>query len=75
MTLTYWMMVERYPHLKEEVGGSISGYEISSLLDKQTCQVVNYLLCFGTGMLAFCNLRGEPVFSVMTAGWFYEKSG
>jgi hypothetical protein len=27
------MMVERYPHLKEEVGGSIPGCEISSLLD------------------------------------------
>jgi len=28
------MMVERYPNLKEEVGGSIPGFEISSLLDK-----------------------------------------
>jgi len=26
--------VERYPNLKEEVGGSIPDYEISSLLDK-----------------------------------------
>ena len=34
MTLNYWMMVERYPNLKEEVGGSIPGHEISSLLDK-----------------------------------------
>ena len=34
MTLNYWMMAERYPYLKEEVGGSIIGYEISSLLDK-----------------------------------------
>ena len=34
MTLNYWMMVERYPNLKEEVGGSIPGSEISSLLDK-----------------------------------------
>ena len=31
MTLNYWMMVERYPNLKEEVGGSNPGYEISSL--------------------------------------------
>ena len=30
----YWMMVERYPNLKEEVGGSIPGCKISSLLDK-----------------------------------------
>ena len=34
MTLNYWMMVERYPNLKEEVGGSIPGCEISSLLDR-----------------------------------------
>jgi hypothetical protein len=27
------MTVERYPNLKEEVDGSIPGYEISSLLD------------------------------------------
>jgi hypothetical protein len=33
MTLNYWMMVERYPNLKEEVGGSIPGYEMFSLLD------------------------------------------
>jgi hypothetical protein len=26
-------MVERYPYLKEEVGSSIPGYEISTLLD------------------------------------------
>jgi hypothetical protein len=30
-TLNYRMMVERYPNLKEEVGGSDSGWEISSL--------------------------------------------
>jgi hypothetical protein len=34
MTLNYWMMVERYPKLKEEVGGSIPGRRISSPLDK-----------------------------------------
>ena len=28
-------MVERYPNLKEEVGGSIPNSEISSLLDKK----------------------------------------
>jgi hypothetical protein len=33
-TLNYWMMMERYPNLKEEVGGLIPGFEISSLLDK-----------------------------------------
>jgi hypothetical protein len=31
MTLNYRMMVGRYPNLKEEVGKSISGYEIFSL--------------------------------------------
>ena len=34
MTLKYWMMVERYPNLKEQVGGLIPGCEISSLLDR-----------------------------------------
>ena len=33
-TLNDWMMVEKYPNLKEEVGGWVPGYEISSLLDK-----------------------------------------
>jgi hypothetical protein len=35
MTLNYWMMVERYPNPKKEVGGLISGCEISSLLDRK----------------------------------------
>ena len=35
MTLNYWMMMERYPNLKEEIGGSIPSCEISSLLDKK----------------------------------------
>ena len=34
MTLNCYMMVERNPNLKGEVGGSICGHEISSLLDK-----------------------------------------
>jgi hypothetical protein len=33
MTLDCWMVVERYPTLKEEVGGTIPGCEISSLRD------------------------------------------
>ena len=33
MTLNYWAMVEGYPNLKEEVGNSNPGCEISSLLD------------------------------------------
>ena len=45
-TLTHWMMVERYPNLKEEVGSSIFGCEISFLLDQKTCQGVNRLMCF-----------------------------
>ena len=32
-TPNYWMMVETYPNLKEEVGGSIPDCEVSSLLD------------------------------------------
>jgi hypothetical protein len=55
MTLNFWMMVERYPNLKEEVGGSIPGCEISSLLGKKTCKVVNYLMCFGPLFRPFSN--------------------
>jgi hypothetical protein len=35
MTLNYRMIVERYPNLKDEVGGSIPGSETSSLLDRK----------------------------------------
>ena len=35
MTQNYWMMVERYPNLKEEVGNSISNCKISSLIDRK----------------------------------------
>ena len=35
MILDYWMVVERYPNLKEEVDGSIPRSEISSLFDKK----------------------------------------
>ena len=34
-TLNYWMMVERFPNLKEDVGGSMPGSEISSLLHRK----------------------------------------
>jgi hypothetical protein len=51
MTSNGWMMVKKCPNLKEEVGGSNLDYEIFSLLDKD-CQVVNCLLCFGTGLSA-----------------------
>jgi hypothetical protein len=33
MTLTYWMIVERYPNLNGGVGAVILGCEIFSLLD------------------------------------------
>ena len=49
------MMVKRCPNLKEEVGGSNHGYEISSLLDKnlQGGQF-NCLMCIGASRAAFC---------------------
>jgi hypothetical protein len=47
-------MVEKYPNLKEEVGNLNLSYEISSLLDGKTSQVINCLLCFGASMSAFC---------------------
>jgi hypothetical protein len=34
-TLNYWMMVDRYSNLKEEVGDSIPACEISSLRDRK----------------------------------------
>ena len=34
-TLNYWMMVERYPNLKEKVGNSLPSCEISSLLARK----------------------------------------
>jgi hypothetical protein len=45
MTLNYRMMVERYPNLKEEVGDSNPGCEISSLPDKNLpgCQLPHVL--------------------------------
>ena len=33
-TQYYWMLVERYSNMKEAIGGSIPGCQISSLLDK-----------------------------------------
>jgi len=35
MTLNYWMIVERYPKLNGVVDGSISNFEIFSLLDQK----------------------------------------
>ena len=57
MTLNYWMMVERYPNLKEEVGDSIPACEIFSLLDRITCQAVDCLLCSDAGLSAFCRKK------------------
>jgi hypothetical protein len=62
------MMVKRYPNLKEEVGSSIPGYEISSLLENKTCQVVNCLLCFGVGLSAFCLKKKRKVVEVVGHG-------
>jgi len=61
MTLNCWMMMERYPNLKEEVGGLILSCEISSLLDGKICKVVNCLLCFGVGMWTFCLKVNESI--------------
>ena len=80
MTLTYLMMVERYPNLKEEVGGSIPNCEISSQLDKKIqvtilCQklaskkIANCLLCFGAGMSTFCLKQKEKRRRRMKTWW------
>ena len=52
MTVHYWMMVEGYPNLKEEVGGSIPAMK-SPLYMTETYQVVTCLLCFDVGLSAF----------------------
>ena len=51
MSQNYWMMVHRYPNLKDEVGGSTPNCEISSLLNIKTCQS---LLCFGARWSTLC---------------------
>ena len=46
MTLTYWMVLERYPDLKEEVGGSIPGCEMFYPLDRKLARwsIASYAL-------------------------------
>ena len=56
-TLNYWTMVERYPNLKEEGGGSIPNYEISSLLDIKLVRWSIASCALGISMLAFCLKR------------------
>ena len=66
------MMVKRYPNLKEEVGGSIPGCEISSLLDRIAGQVVNCLMCFGASVSAFC-LKRKKKESVAHVNYFHSN--
>jgi hypothetical protein len=54
-TLSYQRMVERYPNLKEEVGGFESQLKIPSLPDGKLVS----LLCFGVGLSAFCIKKKE----------------
>ena len=65
MTLNEWMMVERYPDLMEEVGNSVPGCEISSLLNTKFAKLVNCLMCFGVGMAPFY-LKKERMKSTIT---------
>jgi hypothetical protein len=53
-TLNYWMMVDKYPNFKKEVGNLIPGCETSSLLDEKLVRWVNCLLYFGVCMSTFC---------------------
>ena len=48
------IIMTREENFKEEVDSLILGCEISSLPHGKTCQVVNCLMCFGTGLSAFC---------------------
>ena len=68
-TLNYWMMVERYPNPKEEVGGSIPGCEIS------TCQVANCLVCFGASLSVLClkKMKKKTIFKdPRSSDWTYQ---
>ena len=49
-TLNYWMMLEKYPNLKEEVVGSIPDCEISSPLDRK---VTKWSIA-SCALVAFC---------------------
>ena len=69
MTLNYRVMVEGYPNLKEEVGGSNPDCEISSLLDVKLARVMNNLLCFDAGMSAFCLKKEEDFISANYVEW------
>jgi hypothetical protein len=62
-TLNYLMMVERYPNLKEEAGGLTPGCEISSLLDRKTCQVAeaNFFLRICTHTIPISNDLCPPI--------------
>ena len=44
-TLTYWMIVERYPKLNEVVGNLIHDSEIFFVLDGKTSQVATRFMC------------------------------
>jgi len=45
-TLNYWMMMERYPNLKEKVGSLIPDCEISSLFARwSTASCASVLTC------------------------------
>ena len=60
MTLNYWMLVGRYPNLKEEVGGSIPGCEISSLATWQK---------LGVGLSDICLKKIEIKFLKNVIEW------
>ena len=46
--------MERYPNLKDEVGGLIPGCEISSMLERDLAMQSTASCAFGDGMLVFC---------------------
>ena len=43
--LNYWMMMERYPNLRKEVGGLIPACEISSLPNEKLASSALVLAC------------------------------
>ena len=63
MTLNYWMMVERYPNFKEEVGSSNPDCEISSLPDGNFPggELLYVLWCWLVGLLSQKKEKKRPI--------------
>ena len=76
MTLNYWMMMERYVNLKEEVGSSIPGCEISSLIDGNLSidQLSHVLWYWHVGLLSSKKLKNKKVLYMFQKNITYKHN-